>query len=244
MKNRKTGLVILLVGLLVVGITGFSYVKAESVSSAGKIYVTRTLSVSGTGVIKAVPDMARITLGFVNEAKDAKTSQEANAKVSNEIIRVLKNMGIEDKDIQTSEFSITPLYTYEPNQNPFIRGYQTSNMLTVSVRRIGDIGQVIDTTAKAGANRFQNIVFDVENKDALKLQAIADAVKDARKKAEAGLAPEGEKVIQLISMSIDGGWVQPSPNYRNDLKEGAPSAPSIQPGELSLTITVQVSYSF
>lgn len=244
MKNRKIGFVVVLIALLIAGITGFSHVKADNIASTGKIYVARTLNVNGTGIIKAVPDIARITLGFVNEEKDAKSSQENNARVSNEIIKILKSMGIEEKDIQTSDFSISPVYTYEPNKDPVVRGYQTVNMLTVTVRKIGDIGLVIDSTAKAGANRFQNIVFDVNDKDTLKLKAIEEAVKDARKKAEAGLAPEGEHVIQLISMSIDGGWSQPAPVYRNDLKEGAPSAPSIQPGELSLTITVQVSYSF
>jgi uncharacterized protein YggE len=189
--------------------------------------------------------MARVVLGYVNEEKEAKASQENNAKVSNEIIRVLKELGIEDKDMQTTEFSITPIYTYYPDKEPTIRGYQTSNMVSVTLRDLKKIGTVIDVSARAGANRFQNISFDIADREPLKFQAIEDAMRDARKKAETALKPEGEKILQIVTVSVDGGWSAPSPTYRNDMKEGAaPSAPNIQAGELTLTISVQVTYSF
>lgn len=241
--NKKIWFSGALIALLVVVMVSFSGVKAES--AVGKYSPPRSLSVSGTGVIKAAPDMARIVLGYVNEEKDAKTSQENNAKVSNEIVRVLKEMGIADKDLQTTEFSINPIYTYYPDKEPVIRGYQTSNMLSVAVRDIAKIGTVIDVGSRAGANRFQNINFDIADREILKFQAIEEAMRDARKKAEAALKPEGEKILQIVSVSVDGGWTQPSPAYRNDMKEGAaPSAPNIQAGELTMTITVQVTYSF
>ena len=239
---KKMWYTFVVIALIVLGMVGFSRVKAET--SVGKYNPPRSINVSGTGVIKASPDMARVTLGFVNEEKDAKTSQENNAKVSNEIVRVLKELGIADKDLQTTEYTITPVYTYYPDKEPVIRGYQTSNMLSVAVRDIKKIGTVIDVGAKAGANRFQNISFDIADRETLKFQAIENAMRDARKKADTALKPEGETVIQMVSVSVDGGWAQSTPSYRNDLKEGAPSAPNIQTGELSLTITVQVTYSF
>jgi uncharacterized protein len=241
--NKKIWFLGSIVALLVVVMLGFSYVKAES--TVGKYNPPRMLNVNGTGIVKASPDMARIVLGYVNEEKDAKSSQANNAKVSNEIIRVLKGLGIDDKDLQTVDFSITPVYTYEPNKDPYIRGYQTSNMLSVAVRDLGKIGTVIDVSASAGANRFQNISFDIADRETIKFQAIEEAMRDARKKAETALKPEGEKILQIVTISVDGGWAQTTPTYRNDMKEGvAPSAPTIQPGELSITITVQVTYSF
>jgi uncharacterized protein YggE len=239
---KKMWYTFVVIALIILGMVGFSRVKAET--SVGKYNPPRSINVSGTGVIKASPDMARVTLGFVNEEKDAKTSQENNAKVSNEIVRVLKELGIADKDLQTIEYTITPVYTYYPDKEPVIRGYQTSNMLSVAVRDIKKIGTVIDVGAKAGANRFQNISFDIADRETLKFQAIEDAMRDARKKADTALKPEGETVIQMVSVSVDGGWAQSTPSYRNDLKEGSPTAPNIQTGELSLTITVQVTYSF
>lgn len=240
--RKKIWFTACLIALIIVSMVGFSRVKAGTV--VGKYNPPRALNVTGTGVIKASPDMARVTLGYVNEEKEAKTSQENNARVSNEIIRVMKELGIADKDLQTIEYTITPVYTYYPDKEPVIRGYQTSNLLSVAVRDIKKIGTVIDLGAKAGANRFQNIGFDIADRETLKFQAIEDAMRDARKKAETALKPEGEKIIQVVSVSVDGGWVQTAPNYRNDMKEGAPSAPNIQTGELSLTITVQVTYSF
>lgn len=241
--NKKIWFTGTLMVLFVLGMVSFSRAKAET--TVGKYNPPRSLNVNGTGVIKATPDIARITLGYVNEDKEAKISQENNAKVSNEIVRVLKELGIEDKDIQTTEFSITPIYTYYPDKEPVIRGYQTSNMVSVTVRDLKKIGTVIDVSSKAGANRFQNIGFDIADREPLKFQAIEDAMRDARKKAETALKPEGEKILQVISVSVDGGWSTPSPAYRNDMKEGAaPSAPNIQAGELTLTISVQVTYSF
>jgi uncharacterized protein YggE len=241
--NKKIWFTGSIVALLIVTMVSFSRVKAET--ALGKYNPPRSLNVNGIGAIKASPDMARIILGYVNEDKVAKVSQEANAKVTNEIIRVLKGLGIDEKDLQTTDFSITPIYTYYPDKDPVIRGYQTSHMLSVSVRDLTKIGNVIDVAAGAGANRFQNISFDIADKETLKFQAIEEAMRDARKKAEAALKPEGEKILQIVTVNVDGGWAQPAPAYRNDMKEGAaPSAPQIQPGELTLTITVQVTYSF
>ena len=217
--NKKIWFTGSVVALIIVGMVSFSKVKAESV--VGKYNPPRSLNVNGIGAIKASPDMARITLGYVNEDKTAKASQENNAKVSNEIISMLKDLGIAEKDLQTTDYSINPVYTYYPDKDPVIRGYQTSHMLSVAVRDLTKIGSVIDVAASAGANRFQNIVFDIADKESLKFQAIEDAMKDARKKAEAALKPEGEKILQIVSVNVDGGWAQPSPVYRNDMKEEA-----------------------
>lgn len=240
--KQKVGYVVSLVLVMAMALIGFSRVQAES--KTGVYSPPRSLNVSGSGVIKASPDMARIVLGYVNEAKEARLSQENNASVSNEIIRALKGLGIEEKDIQTMEFTITAVYTYQQDREPVIRGYQTTHMLSVAVRDLKNIGSVIDSSTKAGANRIQQISFDIANKENLKLQAIEEAMKDARKKAEAALKAEGESILRVVTVSVDGGWSQPpSPGYRNDLKEGA-ATPSIQAGELTLTITVQVTYSF
>ena len=240
--KKRIWIVFAVMALLMTGLLSFSQVKAENV--IGKYNPPRSLSVTGNGVIKASPDMARVVLGYVNEEKEARTSQENNAKIANELIRVLKESGIEDKDLQTVEFSINPIYTYYPDKEPVIRGYQTVHMLSVAIRKLDKIGTTIDIATKAGANRFQNISFDIADRESYKLQAIELAMKDAHKKAETALKPEGEQIMQIVTVSVDGGWVQSSPSYRNDLKEGAAPAPSIQAGELTIQINVQCTYSF
>lgn len=237
----KKSLVIILALVISMGLVSFSL--AQSDEPAEKELPRRVISVSGTGTIKAKPDMGRVNLGIITEGKDAKESQEKNNEITSAVIKSVKEFGIGEDDIQTVEYSINPIYRYEEGKPPILSGYQTVHSITVNVYDISKIGGVIDAGTNAGANRVSGISFDIKDKDSLKLKAIEEAVKDARKKADTALSAEGEKVIKLISMNVGDG-IYPSPPVR--AKEGVmgDAATQVMPGQLEVTVSVSATYSF
>ena len=238
----KVTLLILVVILF--GWVGYTVAQTEEVTIE-RPFASRVLSVSGSATMQVKPDMAIITVGYMNEASDAGAAQSNNAEVMNAVIDALKKAGIEEKDMQTKNFSIYPLYHYEDNKAPYIRGYQATYWLGVTVYDIKRVGEIIDIAFKNKANQFQNVVFDVLNKDKMKLEGIDAAMKDARVKAEKALAAENETIKRVITVNVDGNYptTYASNAPTRDMKEGA-SVPQIMEGSLTYTVNVSVQYSF
>jgi uncharacterized protein YggE len=235
---------VLIVTIVLFGWVGFTVAQTEETAS-DRSFSQKTLSVSGSAVIQMKPDMATITVGYMNEATEAGLAQRNNAEVMNAVIEALKKAGIEEKDMQTKNFSIHPLYQYEENRTPYIRGYQATYWLGVTVYDVKRTGEIIDIAFQQKANQFQGIVFDVKDKDSIKMNGIEVAMKDARKKAEKALSAENETIKRMLKVNVDSAFpttyeINPP---RQDMKEGA-STPQIMEGSLTYTVTVQVEYSF
>ena len=127
----------------------------------------RILSLSGTGEVKAVPDTASINTGVVSDAKDAKAALARNSAAMNRLFGQLKKAGIADRDVQTSNFNIAPVYAPYDAKNPVpqherIVGYRVSNGVTVRVRKLERLGALIDEMTVSGANRMNGIAFYVD----------------------------------------------------------------------------------
>jgi len=234
---------LLLLVLALFGFAGYSAAQTQE-SSIDRPFSQRVLSVTGSASMQVKPDMATITVGYMNEDKEAGLAQSKNAEVMNAVINALKKAGIPEEDLQTKNFYIQPLYQYEENRTPYIRGYQASYWLAVTIYDTKRVGEIIDIAFRNGANQFQSIQFDVKNKDKMKLDGIDAAMKDARVKAEKALASENETIKRIITVNVDGNFPTTyTSNTRQDLKEGAP-APQIMEGSLTYTVTVSVEYSF
>ena len=205
----------------------------------------RIINVNGTGIIKVKPDMSIINLGVVTEANEAKESQNQNSRISNSIVEALKKLEIKEEDIQTTEYSVNPIYKYEEGRQPVISGYQTVQMFSVRVYDLSKTGVVIDSATSAGANRINGISFDVKEKNTLKLQAIEIAVKDARIKADTALKAASESVLKLISMNVNEGFQNsPTPVLRGAKDAGVAENVQIMAGQMELTVTVNATFSF
>ena len=117
----------------------------------------RTMTMTGHSTVKSAPDMAAVTIGVVREAKTAGAALTANNQAMSEVMQSLKSAGIAEKDIQTSGFSVQPKYIYPKRSStgeqkpPRIVGYTVSNMVTVAVRELDNLGIVLDTVVKAGS---------------------------------------------------------------------------------------------
>jgi len=212
------------------------------------------LTLSAEGKVTRVPDLAVFTAGVVSQGKTASQALAANAADMTRVIAALRQAGIAERDIQTSNLSLNPVYqpqrslpdgTIDPPQ-PRIIGYQANNSVSVRQSKLGDYGKVIDTLVNAGANQVNGPSFEVDNADAALDEARVAAMKKARARAELYARAAGLRVVRMLSISESGGWSPPQPvMYRMAAMDAAapPAPPSpVQAGELQLSLTVSVQF--
>jgi uncharacterized protein YggE len=142
-----------------------------------------TLKLEGEGSIRVAPNLASAFIGVVTENKELTAAQKENALKTDKVIASLLNLGVEEKDIKTENFSITPEYDFVEGKQIF-RGYRVSNNLRITIRDINKIGTVIDTAVANGANAVYNVNFSLSNKEAVYKRALALAIKNAVDKAK------------------------------------------------------------
>lgn len=210
--------------------------------SAEEAKLVRSLSIGGHGEVQAVPDLATVSMGVATSAKTAKEALAANSKAMNELMEVLKEAGIETKDIATSNFNVGPRYDYGQggSQPPKLAGYDVSNMVTVTVRKIDAMGGVLDAAVRAGSNQIQGISFTVSELDRKLDEARKVAVADARRRAEIYAAAGGFSLGQIISLGEGGGIQPPLPVMAKTMAAEAAGAPPIAQGEQTLAVDVNV----
>jgi uncharacterized protein YggE len=209
-----------------------------------------TISIEGRGEVRAAPDMATVNSGVTTQGATAREALDANTAAMAELIATLKEAGIETRDIQTSGFSVNPNYVYsdERDENgyslpPRINGYQVSNSVTVVIRDLEDLGNILDQSVTVGANTVNGVSFSVADPSDLLDEARKAAFADARHKAElyAGVAGANLGDLESISERADFGGPQPYPMYAR--AEVAASAPvPVEAGELTFAVTVNVAW--
>ena len=212
---------------------------------AGGNASVRTLSVSGSGEAFLAPDIAYLYIGVHTEAPTAAEAVADNNSQTEELIQALRDFGIAANDVRTTNFSIWPMDRYDPATGlpSGEKTYAVDNTVYVTVRELGSLGDLLDTAVQAGANTVNSVQFDVAEKDDALQQARAEAVEDAREQAQALAEAAGLTLGEIRSISfIDA---QPYPIF--DGKGGgaaaeAAAAVPIQPGQLTFTVNVNVTY--
>lgn len=218
---------------------------APAVSPGGTL-----LTVSAEGKVTRAPDVATFGAGVVSQGKTASEAMAANAADMTRVIAALKKAGVADKDIQTSNLSLNPVYqpqrnlpdgTVEPAQ-PRIVGYQANNTVSVRQRKLGEMGKVIDALVSAGANQVNGPGFELDDPEPAQDQARTAAMQKARARAELYARAAGLKVARILAISESGGWQPPQPvMYKMAMADAAPSTP-VQAGELQMTVNVTVQF--
>jgi len=204
----------------------------------------RTLSVTGTGTAYLSPDIAYLYLGVHTEKTSAVDAVAENNTQTQAVVKALTDFGIDPKDILTTNFSIYPADKYDPQTNlpTGEKTYSVDNTVYVTVRDIKKLGALLDTMVKAGANTINSIQFDVANKDAALKGARADAVKDAKAKAQELADISGVQLGSLQSVSfIDNQPIPFAQAKAAGLAADAASVP-IQTGQLTFNVTVSMVY--
>jgi uncharacterized protein len=197
------------------------------------------ISVTGEATVSVPPDVAQVDGGVTSEAKTAREASDANNVAMAKVLSALKGAGIAEKDYQTSRLSLQPQYApNRPGPSPIV-GYRASNHVTIRVRDVTKIANVIDTLVGAGANEIGGINFMVSQASKLLDDARAQAVADARRKAEIYAKAAGVTLGAPLSISEEGA---PGPLFRTKMAPMAAATPVAQ-GEETLSVTVNVSWA-
>jgi uncharacterized protein YggE len=205
----------------------------------------RIISVSGAGTANLVPDMAFIYVGVHTEKPSASEAVKENNAQTQRMIQSLRDFGIDAKDIRTTNFSIYPLDKYDPATGVSTgeKYYAVDNTVYVTVRSLDKLGELLDAIIAAGANTVNSIQFDVANKDEALKQAREDAVKDAKAKAQELAQAAGVSLGEIQSISFFDSGAYPLFDGKGGGGIATPaSAVPIQPGQLTFTVTVNVTY--
>src|ERR1700682_6410487 len=199
-----------------------------------------TISVTGEATVSVPPDLAEIDGGVTAEAKTAREASEANNAAMGKVLQALKGAGIEEKDVQTSRLSLQPQSAPNRTGPSAVVSYRASNRVTIRVRDVTKVANVIDTLVGAGANEIGGINFIVSQASKLLDEAREQAVADARRKAEIYAKAAGVTLGAPLSISEEGS---PGPMPFRKMAAGmAVSAPVAQ-GEETLAVTVSVSWA-
>jgi uncharacterized protein len=205
-------------------------------SSDGRVVVI------GEGTVKAMPDYAQVEGGVTTRARTVKEASDANSKTMAAITSALIESGIAQSDIQTSRFSIAPVYApQEPRAEPKLTGYSVSNQVRVNIRQIGKVGDILDRLVAAGVTNVGNIAFLVSEPSKALDQAREAAIADARRKAEVYARASGLQLGRVVWITEDAGFGPPL-----SMRAGAPSAMAasvpISTGEDTLHARVTVAF--
>ncbi len=142
----------------------------------------RTIVVNGNGKVSGNNDIAVTTIGYSNTDKDVANAQANNKKVMDQITAELKKMGVADKDLQ-SNYTIYPNYNYTQQKGQELIGYQVTNQLTIKIRDLVKIPDILSLAGKYGATEVSGLNFTIDDPENLKADARAKALVDARAKA-------------------------------------------------------------
>jgi len=206
----------------------------------------RQIIVSGVGEVSAIPDQAQVSAGVVSQAPTADAALDANSDAMEQVFETLENAGIEESNIRTSNFSVSPQYEAfrDNNVNPRrIIGYQVSNQLTIVVEDIDELGTTLDALVRSGANQLNGISFSISDPKPLEQEARRAAVQDALAKARTLADAAGVTLGPILSI-LEGGGASPPPLPMISFREAAlDSSVPVAPGESTIAVGVSITYS-
>ena len=203
-----------------------------------------TILVTGEGKVLAKPDVGMVNLSVVSSSLDMSFAQDGAAETVNKAIDFLKNSGVEEKDIKTISYNISTLYDFPKGRRKFL-GYEVRQTVQVKIRDLKKASDIIGGVTDFGIIEISDLRFVVDNDDALKAEARAKAVADAKSKAFILAKTLGVRLGDIVSFNEFGG---PVPFYGyaaglgigGDFEKSVP--PSIPTGENEISSTVNISF--
>jgi uncharacterized protein len=250
--RHKGPLKILIMGLfaiLLLIVVIFMIFATQNEAKRGKyigqdIQVKNTISVSGEGKVLAKPDIGEVSLGVLSEAKTVAVAQKDNTEKMNKVIQAMKELGVDEKDLKTVSYTISPNYQYTAGKSVII-GYQVSQTLDVKIRQLDKTSDILAKAADNGVNQIGSISFTIDNPESIKAEARKEAIDDAKQKADVLKNDLGVSIIRIVSFSESGS--QPPITYYADKAMGlggggATPTPQVETGQNEITIDVTITY--
>jgi uncharacterized protein len=202
----------------------------------GDAGVTRTITVTGNGVVKAKPDRAGFSFGVDSRAATAAEASAENARSMRRLIAALKAAGVTEEHLQTQQVSVWP----QTDGDGRVTGYTANGSISAETS-IAEAGPVVDAATTAGANTVSGPSLTLSDSNAHEAQALKNAVADARRKAEA-LADASNASLGQVVKVVEGSAFQPVPMYDRAAVAKDAGAP-IEPGTVDTTASVTVTFS-
>jgi hypothetical protein len=204
----------------------------------------RLISLSGHGEMRMAPDMAFVTTGVLSQGVTAAEALAANTAAMNALFAALTGAGIAEKDVQTSNFFVQPRYNFQDGKAPELIGYDVSNTVTVIVRKIGDLGPLLDKVVQAGSNQINGIGFEVSKPDAALDEARKLATADATRKAKIYADAMGVSLGRVMSISEGVNYQPPMPMARGKvmMADAAAAPVPVAAGEQTLSVDVNITW--
>jgi uncharacterized protein len=248
METRNATILGLLGGaLLVIALAAgaFAAVALSGPSSAqaqpGGVNAMRQITVIGQGEVRVAPDQATVQIGVETSAPTTREALDQNTAQAEAIIEQIRQLGVAERDIQTSGFNIYATYNEDGRT---VTGYTVSNTVLVTIRDLGQAGALLDQVVTAGANRVYGISFGLSNPEEAMANARDAAVANARARAERLAQGSGASLgnVLVITENLGAGPVMPMPAAMRDEAMGAGKAVPVQAGEQLVSAQIQVTY--
>ncbi|MDF9840734.1 MULTISPECIES: SIMPL domain-containing protein [unclassified Paenibacillus] len=239
---------VLLAGSLIVGGMGLSSVfKGPEKAYAAEEITRNIVSVTGKGELSIKPDIVYLSIGANSSAATAQEAQKANAAKIAKVTALLKTTwGIADKDIQSTQFSVQPNYTYSEKDGQQVKGYIAQHTLQVAYRDLTKVGALLDAASAAGANNIGSAQFAIEDPSAFEAQVIEKAMANADVKAAAIAKAAKRSLGQVVTVTQNDVGNNPVYYMENAAmsKAAADTAggTSVEPGQVKVTTQLSVVY--
>jgi len=204
----------------------------------------RTLSVNGSAQASLTPDIAYISIGVHTENKNATEAVDANNAQAQQIMGALASMGVDAKDMLTTNFSISPMDEWSPDGQKIGTKFVVDNMIYVTLRDIKKVGDILGAAVEAGANNIYGIQFDVSDKTALLASTRQAAVENARKQAEELAMAAGVTLGDVQNISYYNSYPVPVYDMKGGTAMGVGGGGSVpvSAGQMTLNVDVSIIY--
>lgn len=202
----------------------------------------RTISVSGTGTVTLVPDVADVHVGVDIQRPTVKAARADAAAAMQGVVKALHAAGIAERDIRTTTLSLQPVYQYLPNASPRITGYEMRNGVVATIRDLDKVAAAIDGALGAGGTTLDGITFRLDDSTGAEAQARTSAMKEARAKADALATAAGVSIVGVASIAETSAPTPWPVMYAAGAAKDAAVATPIAAGTSDVTVTVNVVY--
>ena len=251
--NIKNALGIALI-LAAVGVVGSLASLANSYSISVEPYASRSFTVSAEGEAIGIPDVALFSAGVITEGgQDIVSLQVENTRKTNDIIAFAKENGVEEKDIRTISYSISPRYEACDNRfgricpPPRIIGYTINSVIEIRVRDFAKAGDILSGVVDKGANTVSGLSFEIDNQDAVLKIARDEAIAEAKAKAQDIAVSAGFRVGRLLSIQENHMTpfqfrAEPMREMMVDAVVAPRPAITVEPGSQELSVSITLTY--
>ena len=219
---------------------------AHAQDSRAPIEPIPQITVTGRGEIKVSPDRATIQISVQTRATTAAAAAADNATRTQSVLTALRSLGLSNDQLSTINYNVYPDQRFDPNKEPVIVAYNVTNTVLADVRKLNQVGPVIDAALAHGANMVNSLQFYASNTEAARRAAITSAIEKARGDAEAAARAAGGSLGGLLEISV-GAYSPPPPRplMMNRLAAGVAQADTpINPGEETLSVEVGTRWRF